>query len=554
MLVRQSHEHKVVALPIAICWEKVIMRRYASVKAIVLSLVLTAQITLLPSEVIGQSSGFGITPIVRRGDPVSDGGRFFDCDLCEGRVVGFHALNNKGDVAIGADTTGSCNEGRFLVSSGSSIRLADFCQQTPFGKLGILGSVNINQQSDAAMLVGVPVSNRVDAALLLRSNGQITKLVQEGDASPAGTIFKGCGFSAPSINNRGEVAFSACGETPQGFFRDGAFVYSGGQMRKVVLSGEPSPVGGEFVINFIPAPPVKINDNGEVLFLADVILNSLTQKLGLWMATSNGFNKILFDDDPMPASGLVMHKTFANADLNNNGYVAFSVRLEGGNTDSGIFLYSNGQISKIMAEGDSSPIGGKFSSLLDPELREDFPTPRMNGNGAVAFKVRVTGGNAPSAIFLASPSAIVKVVAVGDQLPTGETIRVIDTFALNDLGQVAFFAYGKKDKTKPLGVYLATPPAPAIASIKLKSKKGSLQLRVNGNAMITNDTVIEINGVPLGAIDYPSDFREDGGTTTQLVSRDSRLEQLIPSGQTVQVMVYNSLTNLRSAPRMFTRD
>ena len=43
--------------------------------------------------------------------------------------------------------------------------------------------------------------------------------------------------------------------------------------------------------------------------------------------------------------------------------------------------------------------------------------------------------------------------------------------------------------------------------------------------MITNDTVIEINGVPLDAIDYPSDFREDGGFTTRLVSRDSRLEQ-----------------------------
>jgi hypothetical protein len=71
--------------------------------------------------------------------------------------------------------------------------------------------------------------------------------------------------------------------------------------------------------------------------------------------------------------------------------------------------------------------------------------------------------------------------------------------------------------------------------------------------MITNDTVIEINGVPLGAIDYPSDFREDGGATTQVVSRDGRLEQLIPSGQTVQVTVYNSLTNLRSNPVSLTR-
>jgi hypothetical protein len=59
--------------------------------------------------------------------------------------------------------------------------------------------------------------------------------------------------------------------------------------------------------------------------------------------------------------------------------------------------------------------------------------------------------------------------------------------------------------------------------------------------------------VPLNAIDYPSEFREDGGTITQVVSRDARLEQMMPPGQTVQVTVYNSLTNLRSAPVAFTR-
>jgi hypothetical protein len=206
-----------------------------------------------------------------------------------------------------------------------------------------------------------------------------------------------------------------------------------------------------------------------------------------------------------------------------------------------------------MAEGDPSPIGGRFASLLDPELREDFPTPRINDNGAVAFKVRVTGGSASSAIFLASTKAIVKVVAVGDRLPTGEKIRQIDTFALNDFGQVAFFAYGRKDKEKPLGVFLASPAAPEITSVKLKRKKGVLELRVNGSAMITNDTVIEINGIALEQISYPADYQENGGTTTRVVSRDARLEQLIQPGQTAQVTVFNSLTNLRSARATLTR-
>lgn len=76
---------------------------------------------------------------------------------------------------------------------------------------------------------------------------------------------------------------------------------------------------------------------------------------------------------------------------------------------------------------------------------------------------------------------------------------------------------------------------------------------INGQAMITDDTVIKINGVALNAIDYHPDFREEGGTTTRVVSHDPRLEQLIPEGQTAQVTVFNPLTNLRSATMAFTR-
>ena len=507
-----------------------------------------------PMLVSAQSTGFSISPIVKRGDPIGDEGRFFDCDGCEGRVVGLHAFNNKGDVTIGADTSGSCFEGRFLVSGGSIIRLADFCQQTPWGKFGILGSVNINQRGQAAMLVAVPVDGRLDAALFLYAGGQHSKIVQERDPSPVGGMFKGCGFGQPAINNNGEVAFFACGEKDGLFFGDGVFKYSGGQISKLVVSNDPSPIGGIFALNFIPAQAVHLNDKGDLLFRAGVILDPFVQeKLGLFLATNVGFKKIEVDGDPMPGGGVVKDNTLGIGDLNEKGETVFAVALSGGTSDLGIFMKSGEQIKRIMAVGDRSPIGGSFSALRDPQREPEFPIPRINNNTAVVFKALVNGGTAPSGIFLASSDAMIKVVAVGDQLPTGETIRVIDTFALNDLGQVAFFAYGKKDKTKPLGVYIATPPAPRINSVKLKQKTNGFQLRVNGNVMITNDTVIEINGVPLNAIEYPSDFRENGGFTTLVVSRDARLNQLIPPGQPVQVTVFNSLTNLRSAPAMFTR-
>ena len=351
----------------------------------------------------GQSTGFTITPIVKRGDPVGDGGRFFDCDDCEGRVVGLHAFNNAGDVAILADVvSGTCFTNRFVISGEETIRLADFCHTTEFGKLTFLGPVNINDSGQAAINAGVTIGNRIVEMLLLFSEGRLTRIVQDGDISPVGTIFKGCGFGQPAINEKGEVAFHACGETTAGFFSDGVFIYSSAGMNKVVVSGDRSPLG-EIIINVVPAQPVQINDLGEVLFGASVIPDPMTQKFGLFLATKEGIRKIEVDGDSMPGGGVVTKRTVGNGDLNNKGDVAFSVNLTGGQSDSGIFLDSGGQISKLMAEGDPSPIGGTFSPLVDPNLREDFPTPRINENGTVAFKVRVTGGGATSAIFLASP-------------------------------------------------------------------------------------------------------------------------------------------------------
>lgn len=63
--------------------------------------------------------------------------------------------------------------------------------------------------------------------------------------------------------------------------------------------------------------------------------------------------------------------------------------------------------------------------------------------------------------------------------------------------------------------------------------------------------MIEINGVVLEQTIYPEAFRENGATATRLISRDSRLEQLIPVGQPVQVTVFNPLTNRRSVPMTF---
>ncbi len=71
--------------------------------------------------------------------------------------------------------------------------------------------------------------------------------------------------------------------------------------------------------------------------------------------------------------------------------------------------------------------------------------------------------------------------------------------------------------------------------------------------MSENDTVIEVNGIALEVLSYPEDAREEGGTSVQIISQDARLEQLLQAGQTVQITVFNALTNQHSRVKEFVR-
>lgn len=500
-----------------------------------------------------QEGSFTITPVVIRGDPRSGGGTFFDCDACDVKIAGEHGLNDAGQVVI-FGFAGNCGLGVYVVSGRTGFPVVDACHPSPFGRLALFIGANINNQGQVALNMGPAVNNTIVDMILRYSDGQLSKIVADGDQSPRGPIFGDCGFSVPIINNKGEVAFSGCSR--EGVLgRNGVFIYADGVLRQVLQGGDPSPLGGVLSLNLFPSPRVSFNDTGDVLFMAgqlDADIN-VRERFGLFLANADGIKKVELSNDTMPNGSKAADNSIGLGSLNNKGDVVFSLRLSG-KPRSGIFIYSGGTTSTIILDGEPTPIGGTFDRVSEIADLDDA-TSKINDNGTVAFITNVTGGSSPEAIFLASPRAIVKVVGIGDRLPTGEKIRSINSFSLNNLGQVAFFANGSASilNPNPLGVYLATPVAPQITSIKLKHKKGSLQLRVNGSAMITNDTVVEINGVPLNAIDYPLAFREDGGTTTQVVSRDAMLQQLIPEGQTVQVTLFNSLTNLRSAPMAFTR-
>jgi hypothetical protein len=511
-------------------------------------------IVLLPSIGAAQVGGFTIIPILTRGEPAPDSGRFFDCDQCQAFLYGDHVLNDRGEVVLFSFVPGGFT-GLYLVSSTKRSRIVDFVHGIGDGQpVGLIGNASINNAGQVAVNAGPIVNNTVVDSLFVYDGGKLNKVASEGDKGPTGLTMGGCGFSEPSINDEGDLAFSTCLQDTLGNFAgDGVFTYSAGALHKIAAQGDRSPLGGTLAMVFGLPVVALTNNKGEVLFLAAQIEQDIAvpERDGLFLATSEGIKKVELSKDIMPNGSPVADNSVGLGSLNNAGQVAFSLLLSG-KPDSGVFLNTSAQTKTIILAGDPTPIGGTFRSLLDPTDPEAFPRPALNDNGAAAIQLRLKGGSSPEAIFLASPTTMLKVVGVGDRLPTGEKIREIATFSLNNLGQVAFFAYGQTGENLPLGVYLATPISPAISSVKIKNKPSGPQLFVNGQSFISNDSIIQINGQPV-TTEYPADFREDGGTTTRLISRDPRLAQLLPVGQSVQMTVVNPLTARRSEAFALTR-
>jgi hypothetical protein len=290
--------------------------------------------------------------------------------------------------------------------------------------------------------MGPQVGNNIVDMLLLYSGGQLSQAAVDGEQAPTTQdVFGDFGFSEPSINNNGNIGFTACLQNSQAVpVGDAVFVSSGGELRRVVVTGDPSPLGGQIAITLVPPPPAFVNDNGDVLFDAGQLDPDPTvpERFGMFLAKADGtIQKVQLGRDTMPNGSVIADNSLGDGTLNNKGDVAFGVVLEG-KPQGGIFLYQAGQTSTILASGQPTPIGGTFKQRF---ADDNDSVPKINDNDSVAVLAKVVGGNSTEAIFLASPKAMVKVAAIGDRLPTGEKIKGIDAFSLNNLGQVAFFAH-----------------------------------------------------------------------------------------------------------------
>ncbi|HEX7286873.1 MAG TPA: choice-of-anchor tandem repeat NxxGxxAF-containing protein [Candidatus Angelobacter sp.] len=263
-----------------------------------------------------------------------------------------------------------------------------------------------------------------DGGILLKTPTALTVVAGFGDAAPGGGTFLQA--SAPSLKTNGDVVFRGEVAAPG---RSGLFLYSGGALTQLVPDATFTP-GGDIVFPDTPAA----NDAGDVAFVSFI-------GNGLFLLSHGSISKLAGPGGPAPGGDTFID--FSAPAINQAGQVVFRAFLASGNT--GIFLASGGTITKVIATGDIFPDGGVFFFPLG--------NPSLDNAGEVAFAGLSNGPSADSGVFLFSGGQLSVVVPAFTPLPSGFNLFPLGA-SVGDGGRIAFEALRLDLGGSNIGVFL----------------------------------------------------------------------------------------------------
>ena len=297
------------------------------------------------------------------------------------------ALNDRGEVVFSAslvvcesaDVLFDCLysppfaprlQGLFSYSDGSIKRL--LLEGDPAPHTGGLTFQTFNRiwlnNNDTVLFMASAVSEDQGTLGLFRLvDGQVQKVVLHGEMTPTGEPFS---FDTPTTFTLGEDGtITLYSSYDNGLYRfaDGAWTTAAS-----LPYGEPAPQGGAFHRFF----DQTFNEAGDLAFHG--WYGPELPEQGLFVQRRDGrIIRVLTDGERTPLGGVFSLwyptmakfglKSFALVNfrpmLNDSGDLVFTAPVEGGSTEGALFLFSQGQFSKLVSHGD--PVPGVEGARLD---------------------------------------------------------------------------------------------------------------------------------------------------------------------------------------------
>jgi len=256
---------------------------------------------------------------------------------------------------------------------------------------------------------------------------QLTKAALQGEAAP-GTAES---FEVLDLSREsgGAVLFVALlsGDTPSWAL----YRFAGGAPTPLALPGDPAPGAGGATWHVPLSFPS--GSGGDHSFGSLLLGGSATR--GLFADTGAGLAPVYLEGDAAPGGGSFAPATgdLTIHDRNAAGDVVFVSGLSGTTPVKGLFLAGGGGIARVHALGEAAPGGGTWS---------DLRLPSVGDGGSVTFVGSVSGGVAPTGLFLHASGTTSALAWVGDAAP-GTGGGAFDAFhypLLEPDGDVTFLA------------------------------------------------------------------------------------------------------------------
>ena len=261
---------------------------------------------------------------------------------------------------------------------------------------------------------------------LLTSEGRtIVPLARDGDQAPGGGTLALTGTFA--VNDHGAVVFEAgiSGATAT----DGLFRTDGRQTVAIVRDDSNVPTGGRFAGLF--SGPV-INDLGQVAFFAE--MTGGAADFGIFRGEGGNLTPVFVANQIAP--GGATFDDFSDPVINRHGQVAAFASLSNGPSSGGLFVSDGTDAVAIALQGQPAPKGGSYRA------QNTFLGPiRLNDRGEVAFTARLTGTTSSSGIFRGDGNRTTAIALAATSAPgTTGTFQSFDDIRLAIDGRVAFVA------------------------------------------------------------------------------------------------------------------
>ncbi len=206
-------------------------------------------------------------------------------------------------------------------------------------------------------------------------------------------------------------------------------------IRKLVAAGEDAPQGGTFT-QFDP-----VANTGAVLF--DALVKKGEPFHGIYLAQGSSLSRVVAIGDPSPLGGDFIE--MSSAALNRRGEVVF-LGSTTGRVPQAIYVTGGTPLKKVAAVNDAAPGGGVLREISHVTL---------NCAHVIAFVARVEHGGLPRALFVTSAGVVKKVVGAGDPTSVGGRFGEFINLSLNNRGEMAFEGRVHGGRS-PSGIFVST--------------------------------------------------------------------------------------------------